>query len=102
MIDDHARLAELITGWLPGQRWFGGKGRAVTSMHIEDDVELQDGDPALHDVLVGITYADGDLEHYQVLVGLRHEGHDRTEQSPIGIIGDRMAYDAVHDSELMS
>jgi maltokinase len=102
MIDDHARLAELVTDWLPGQRWFGGKGRPVTSMHIQDDVQLLDGDPALHDVLIDITYADGDLEHYQVLVGLRHESHERTEQSPIGIVGDRMAYDAVHDSELMS
>jgi maltokinase len=102
MIDDHARLAELVTDWLPGQRWFGGKGRPVTSMSIEDDIQLLDGDPALHDVLVQIAYVDGDHEHYQVLVGLRHENPERTEQSPIGSIGDRIAYDAVHDSELMS
>jgi maltokinase len=102
MIDDHARLAELVTGWLPGQRWFGGKGRPITSMRIEDDVALREGEPALHEILVAIAYADGDLEHYQVLVGLRHESHERTEHSPIGVIGDRIAYDAVHDPELMS
>ncbi|MDX6201004.1 MAG: maltokinase [Frankiales bacterium] len=102
MIDDHARLAELVTEWLPGQRWFGGKGRPVTSMRIEDDVPLLEGDPALHEILVAIAYADGDLEHYQVLVGLRAEGQDRVEQSPLGILGSRLAYDAVHDQELMS
>jgi maltokinase len=102
MIDDHARLAELVTEWLPGQRWFGGKGRPVTSMRIADDVELLEGDPALHDVLVEIAYADGDVEHYQVLLGLRADHQDRGEQAAIGVLGDTLVYDAVHDSELMS
>ncbi|MDX6229330.1 MAG: maltokinase [Frankiales bacterium] len=102
MIDDHARLAELVTEWLPGQRWFGGKGRPVTSMRIEDDVPLLDGDPALHEVLVEIAYADGDVEHYQVLVGLRGDNQDRVEQSPIGILGNQLAYDAMHDADLMA
>ena len=102
MIDDHARLAELVTEWLPGQRWFGGKGRPLRSMRIEDDVALLEGDPALHEVLVETAYADGDVEHYQVLVGLRREGQDRTEHSPIGTLGELIAYDAVHDPELMA
>jgi maltokinase len=102
MIDDHARLAELVTEWLPGQRWFGGKGRPVTSMRVADDVSLLEGDPALHDVIVEIAYADGDVEHYQVLVGLRRDNQERGEQAAIGVLGDALAYDAVHDPELMS
>jgi maltokinase len=102
MIDDHARLAELVTGWLPGQRWFGGKGRPLESMQVADDIPLLTGDPALHEVLVRVTYADGDVEHYQLLVGLRREGQDRVEQASIGIVGDQLAYDATHDPELTS
>ena len=102
MIDDHARLAELITGWLPEQRWFGGKGRAISSMQVEDDIPLLQGDPALHQVIVGVTYAEGAGEHYQLLVGLRAEGRDRIEHAGIGQLGDQLAYDAAHDPELMA
>jgi maltokinase len=102
MIDDHARLAELLNEWLPAQRWFGGKGRPIATMAIEDDVELKDGDPALHEVIVGVSYADGEVEHYQLLVGIRWEGQERLDLAVIGTVGDRLAYDAAHDPELTS
>ena len=102
MIDDPAALAALVTGWLPSQRWYGGKGRAVASMRVEDDIPLLEGDPALHEVLVEVVFEDNDVEHYQLLVGLRHDGQDRMEHAAIGGVGGRLAYDAAHDPELMS
>ncbi|BEP11756.1 phosphotransferase [Acidothermaceae bacterium B102] len=100
MIDDHARLAELISEWLPQQRWFGGKGRAITALQVEDDIPLLEGDPALHQVIVGVSYAEGEGEHYQLLVGLRVEGHERFEHARIGWLDNRSVFDAVYDPEL--
>src|SRR3954447_26736069 len=102
MIDDHARLAELITEWLPSQRWYGSKGRAVTSMRVEDDIALLQGDPALHQLIVGVSYDEGEGEHYQLLVGLRREGRERVEHAGIGQLGDQLVYEAAHDTELMA
>jgi maltokinase len=102
MIDDHARLAELITGWLPSQRWYGSKGRAVTSMRVEDDIALLQGDPGLHQLIVGVSYEEGEGEHYQLLVGLRRDGRERVEHAAIGELGDQLVYEAAHDSELMA
>ena len=95
-------IGELLTGWLPEQRWFGGKGRPITSVQVQEDVELQGGDPALHDLVVAVSYEDGETERYQVLVGLRDQGQERLDHAFIGMVENRVAYDAVHDPELMA
>ncbi len=96
-----ARLPELLPDWLPNQRWFGGKGRPVTSYEAVSVAPVGAGDPALVDVLVRVVYDDGDAEHYQLLLGLRSPPVDHLEHALLGQVGDRWCYDAPHDRELM-
>jgi maltokinase len=100
MTIDHGGLVGILGEWLPRQRWFGGKGRTVTALEVEGDVQLLDGDPALHDVVVRVSYGDGGTEHYQLLVGVRAESGERIEHAVIGAVDDRFVYDAAHDFEL--
>lgn len=92
-------LPELLTEWLPHQRWFAGKDRRIDEVTIDSDVELVRGDPALRHVVVAVRQG-ADTDRYQVPVGLRRELPGRLEYAAFGRIGDRHVYDAVHDHDL--
>ena len=96
---DYDDFITLLGDWLPRQRWFGGKGRAIASYAVAADTLLLDGDPALHDILVRVHYADGDSELYQLLVGQRSAAVERLEHASIGAPGGTV-YDAAYDGEL--
>jgi maltokinase len=85
-----ASLAAALGVWLPRQRWFAGKARAITQVDLVDELVLSD---RLVDHLVTVTYADGGRERYQIpLVAVDDGGdaHLRTEGHP-------PLRDAVHD-----
>ncbi|WP_026425184.1 maltokinase N-terminal cap-like domain-containing protein [Actinokineospora inagensis] len=89
--------ADLAT-WLPEQRWFAAKGRAVGGVRVERVAVVIDGDPALVHVLL-----DADGERYQLLLGVGAEVPEHLRGSVIGRLDDgSRAYDAAHDAELMS
>jgi maltokinase len=101
-------LTGLLATWLPEQRWYGGKGQAVTSVEVEHEVilPLDDSDAPAGDVEGGdvahtvlrVRAADGSVERYQLLVGrLDGEVPARLTSAVIGDVGGRIAYDAVHD-----
>jgi maltokinase len=97
---------EALTGWLPGQRWFAGKGAPIDSLAIVEDTALVEGDPGLRHLLVAVSQA-GRAERYQVLAGLRTAIPDRLEHAVIGTVGPPdadgrgwTAYDALHDPPL--
>jgi maltokinase len=103
---DTTRLAEeltaLVTGWLPGQRWFAGKGRAAT-LSMTPLAEL----PAPHPVTIWAIraeYADGEPEIYQLPLVLRREATPNLDHVLIGTVevgdGRRWVYDALHDKEV--
>jgi maltokinase len=85
--------------WLPQQRWFGSKGRAIESVHIAVDRTLVGGDPKLRHLLVTVDLGE-ETETYQLLVGQRAELPARLQHAVIGHEGDDFLYDAAHDSEL--
>jgi maltokinase len=86
-------LAELLTAWLPEQRWYGSKGTALTDVAVEAVTELVAGDPQ---VLHVVASAGGD--HYQLLVGRRAgEIEERLHYAVMGELDGTVAYDAVHD-----
>jgi len=67
-------LHRLLPAFLPTQRWFGGKGRDIQAVDLEDAVWLADDDPyccAL--TIVRIRYGDGASERYVMLPALRAE-----------------------------
>jgi maltokinase len=97
---------EALAGWLPGQRWFAGKGAPIDSLAIVEDTALVEGDPGLRHLLVAVSQA-GRFERYQVLAGLRTAIPDRLEHAVIGPAGPAdvdgqawTAYDALHDPPL--
>jgi maltokinase len=65
LTDDLNGLTDLLIQWLPGQRWFAGKGRPVAGIRVADAQALSD---AVYQVIVEVAYADGPAERYQVPV----------------------------------
>jgi len=96
---------EALTGWLPGQRWFAGKGAPIDRLAIVADTLLVEGDPSLRHLIVAVSQAGG-TDRYQLLAGLRTAIPDRLEHAVIGPAGDAqpgqawVAYDALHDPPL--
>jgi len=93
-------------GWLPGQRWFAGKGAPIDRLAIVADTVLVDGDPGLRHLIVAVSQANR-TDRYQLLAGLRTAIPDRLEHAVIGPAGDAgqpgqtwTAYDALHDPQL--
>ncbi len=102
-------LQQALAQWLPSQRWFAGKGRPITKLEITADTELAAGggnEAALRHLIAAVTQdgpgrAAGSADSYQILVGLRARLPGRLEHVRIGAAADgRIAYDALHDSEL--
>ncbi len=93
------RFDDMLAAWLPQQRWFGGKGRAVRDLAVVADTELVPGDPGMRHVIV--TLSQGEVtSSYQVLIGLRAQLPGWLEHARIGADGGMHAYDALHDSAL--
>jgi maltokinase len=65
-------LEAALAEFLPTQRWFAGKGRAVAEVRVESWVPLRTALPTLSAVVATVAYADGGAERYHVPVG-----HDR-------------------------
>jgi maltokinase len=103
-------LETALAEFLPGQRWFAGKGRSVGEVRVETSVPLRTAHPSLHEVVAAVAYADGGVERYHVPMG-----HDRgiearqlTDRNPDAVILQTKGptggvfYDAVRDERLGS
>ncbi|MGI8695822.1 MAG: maltokinase N-terminal cap-like domain-containing protein, partial [Mycobacteriales bacterium] len=94
-------IIDLLRDWLPEQRWFGGKGRPITSVTASTEL-LQDGDPAAWLCLVTVTYADnGETHRYLVPVSIRSDDVDSLANARIGETtldgARRFVFDALRD-----
>ncbi|KWX04229.1 aminoglycoside phosphotransferase [Carbonactinospora thermoautotrophica] len=94
-----AGLDERLRDWLPGQRWFGGKGREIRDVELVSVTPLVGGDPAMYH-LVAAVHQDGFTDRYQLLLGVRRYLPHRLLHCGIGEIEAGHAYDAAHDSEM--
>jgi maltokinase len=94
-------LQELLADWLPDQRWFAGKGRAIDDVTVESDIELRSGEPVLRHLIIAVRQGAA-AERYQVLLGVRSGLPDRLKHAEIGWIagGQGCAYDGAHDPEV--
>jgi maltokinase len=92
-------IGPLLADWLPHQRWYSGKARSVRAVEVTSAVTLVDGDPGLYHLVVAVD-TDGQVDHYQLLLGVRDELPDRLSHVRIGPVDGRATYDAAHDSEL--
>ncbi len=78
-----AEVDRLLDGWIPEQRWFGGKGRALSRMRSAAEL-VQEGDPALWVHLVDVRYDDGEQHTYFVPLTLRTHTHESLTHALIG------------------
>jgi maltokinase len=91
---------EHLAAWLPGQRWFAGKGTPITDLAVVAQTTLVAGDPGLRHLIVAVTQDTG-TDSYQLFVGLRADLPGRLEHVRIGPAdGGLIGYDGLHDPGL--
>ena len=103
-------LETALAAFLPGQRWFAGKGRTLGEVRVEASVPLRAAQPALHAVVAAVAYADGGVERYHLPMGHDRgpEARELTERHPDAVImrarGPKggVFYDAARDERLGS
>jgi maltose alpha-D-glucosyltransferase/alpha-amylase len=98
--------AVILPEYLPKQRWFGGKARAIKETRISDWIWIQrDSAPAAL-VLVDVNYEDGSSELYDVPLGIatgRQAEHVQEARADAVLCDVRMGasagvlYDAIAD-----
>jgi len=97
-----AAMEQALTGWLPGQRWFAGKGTPIDEVRVAAETELTEPglDPGLWHLIAAVRQGSR-TDSYQVLVGLRADLPGRLEHVRIGTLPNgRTAYDGLHDHTL--
>jgi maltokinase len=100
MTGDLLTLPDLLTMWLPAQRWYSGNSAPVGGLTITKDSLLMAGDPELRHLIVTVNEG-GEAARYQILVGLRRVLPEALRHAVIGRLPDGLtAYDALHDPEL--
>jgi maltokinase len=91
---------ETLAAWLPGQRWFAGKGTPITGLAVTSQTTLASGDPGLRHLIVDVTQATG-TDSYQLFLGVRADLPGRLEHVRIGPAGQGLTgYDGLHDPDL--
>ena len=89
---------EALAAWLPGQRWFAGKGTPITGLAITADTTLVTGDPGLRHLVLAVDQGSG-TDSYQVFAGTRAELPGWLDHARIGPAGQgQTAYDELNSS----
>src|SRR4051794_7202240 len=90
---------EALQEWVVAQRWFGSKGRAVSSLEVLQGVPLRADEPLLVLALIAARFPSGTHDLYQLPIGMRHadEGWDR---GVIAEVGNWTLYDGLTDPDL--
>jgi maltokinase len=100
VLDRDAGLTDMLASWLPQQRWFPGRGMALSELAIVSDVKLKDGDPAMRHLIVQAPLGAGTTGAFQVPVGYRTALGPDLRAALIGYQDGVACYDALHDPEL--
>jgi maltokinase len=85
----------VLGDFLQRQRWFAGRGRDIDSVSVLDVGVLQEGEPRLLFVLLGVAYADGGQERYQAPLAIRHG------DAP-GDVGERLVAQGEHEGQVVA
>ncbi|MER6612779.1 maltokinase N-terminal cap-like domain-containing protein [Streptomyces xantholiticus] len=105
-------LAPLLRQWLPGQRWFAGKGCAVAGFSLVSATELlplNGPGPGLLHLLVRVRQRDASSpssdDCYQLLIGVRETLPPALAPTLIGHLAEgplagRTVYEGTHDPRL--
>jgi maltokinase len=88
-------LEEVLAEWLPRQRWYADKGRALPSVKPEQVATLVPGDPRLD---LYVVHAHDD--RYQVPLSFRSEASEPLAYALLGEVDDEFVYDGTQDPDV--
>jgi trehalose synthase-fused probable maltokinase len=90
---------ELLQEWVISQRWFGSKGKAVSTLEVLQGVPLRDEEPLLILALIAARFPAGTHDLYQLPIGIRHSD-EGWESGVIAEVGGWTLYDGLTDPDL--
>jgi maltokinase len=90
-----ATLETLLADWLPKQRWYADKGRALPSVKAEHVVTALPDDPRLD---LYVVHAHDD--RYQVWLSFRADPVEWLAHALVGELDGEYVYDAPHDPDV--
>jgi maltokinase len=94
-----SEIDDALREWLPHQRWYGGKGKAVAAVQVAHEERLP-GPVDVRHTLLEVVDDSGATELYQLLLGYRDgDIEPRLEPGLVGHVKGQHVYDAVHDLE---
>ncbi|PWI44183.1 maltokinase [Streptomyces sp. ICBB 8177] len=103
-------LTPMLREWLPGQRWFAGKGRPIDGLALRSAVEVLPcdgrlGTPGLLHLLLEVQQPGGTPDCYQLLLGTREVlppslGPALLGRAQDGPLAGLTVYEALHDQRL--
>ena len=91
--------ADVLGGYVAGQRWFGSKARERAGAHLVDTAVLRDAEPSLVLALLAVRFQPGTHELYQLPLGLRRR-EDGWPDVSIGESDGFTVYDGLADPAL--
>jgi maltokinase len=93
-------LADMLKEWMPEQRWFAGKGRAMST--VDTTVIELSHEPRVELHLVYVGYGDGGTDIFIVPLSRRADRDERLERALLGELDEdpRFVYDAMRDREV--
>jgi len=92
-------LTDLLTEWIPQQRWYGAKGRPISGVDVTLLGSLDDGPMTLRLYVATVSLEDGDVQRYQVPLAERTEPWDDIGHALIGDVDGTYLYDGPHDPD---
>ena len=89
---------EILPGYLPACRWFGGKGTALRELHIATIVPVSASENAARLVLADVAFSDGTTECYVLVLAFADEAEVTTAPHAIlARVGEkRVLCDGLH------
>jgi maltokinase len=97
-LPDSRQLSTAIAGWLPAQRWFAAKHRAVSAVRIMQRVPLiAETDHAAEHLVVDVRLDDGTTARYQIPIGYRARLPDHYADAALSGEFAPIPYDGLRD-----
>lgn len=97
-------LAQLLSQWLPQQRWFSGKGRSFETS-LTALTTLTNEPPHVTIWLAELSFASGERVIYQIPLVTHYEPQEGLEHVLVGVLDAEEGrqlwyYDALHDKQV--
>jgi len=99
-------LGPALANWVRSRRWFAGKDRRLDGVDVVWSAEIVEagwyGGPQGLLLLLAARLADGTVQYYQAVLGVRRSMPRWLTAETVATVGGRTYYEATADPELMA